>query len=70
MENKRQLLLHLKKFFLFMLVSFVSVNLWRGTWGLLDEYLFPSDYRLSIVISLFVGVLLLLFVPEIIDELK
>jgi len=62
MENKRQLLLKNKQFLLVIIINFALLNFWRGTWGLLDEYLFPLNYKFSLFISLFIGVLVAFFV--------
>ncbi len=35
------------------------VTVWRGLWGLMDEYLFPNNYKLSLWVSVFWGILLL-----------
>ena len=36
------------------------VMVWRGVWGLLDEYLLPKNPRLSYWISFIIGLVLLL----------
>jgi hypothetical protein len=42
------------------LIAFAVVSFWRGVWGLLDEYLFPNNYELSLWISLFGGLIILI----------
>jgi len=70
METKRLILSNLKKFFSLLIISFVIISFWRGIWGLMDEFLFPSDYKLSLFIPLFLSILVLIFFPKILDELK
>lgn len=41
------------------LIAFAVISFWRGVWGLLDEYLFPANYELSLWISLVVGLAIL-----------
>ncbi len=36
------------------------VSLWRGAWGLMDQYLFPKNSSLSYVVSLIIGLVILL----------
>ena len=43
------------------LVGAAIVMFWRGTWGLLDLYLFPDNQELSFVVSLLSGLLLVFF---------
>lgn len=42
-----------------LLIGFAVIAFWRGIWGLLDIYLFPSDYRLSLWASMILGLLIL-----------
>jgi NhaP-type Na+/H+ and K+/H+ antiporter len=42
------------------LVAFAVVSFWRGVWGLMDELLFPDNYQLSLWVSLFVGLIILI----------
>jgi len=37
------------------LIAFAVISFWRGIWGLMDEYLFPDNYQLSLWVSLFLG---------------
>jgi hypothetical protein len=41
------------------LIAFAVVSFWRGVWGMMDEYLFPGNYRLSLWISLVLGFVIL-----------
>ena len=36
------------------------VMMWRGVWGLMDEYLFPQNRRLSYWTSFLVGIILVI----------
>ncbi len=53
--------------YLVLVVAVVMV--WRGVWGLLDEYLLPQNPKLSYWISFIIGLVLLLillpFVPRL-----
>ncbi len=51
------------------LIGFAVVNFWRGIWGLLDEYLLPSNYELSIWISVFLGIIILIILGYATKEL-
>lgn len=56
------------KFFLTILEAFAFVTIWRGTWGLLDEYLFPNSLQTSYLVSIFIGLFLLfIFKDKLID---
>ncbi len=51
-----------------LLEAFVFVTIWRGTWGLLDKYLFPSSPQISYITSIVIGItLLVLFKNKLID---
>lgn len=50
-------------------VAFAVIAFWRGCWGLMDEYLFPANYELSLWISLIVGIIVLMATHHIISEL-
>ena len=45
--------------FFAVLIAFAVVAVWRGFWGLLDVYLFPENYELSLWISLVIGLIIL-----------
>ena len=51
------------------LVAFAVIAFWRGAWGLMDEYLFPANYELSLWVSLVFGLIILLFTHSILNEL-
>ncbi len=46
--------------FFAILISFAVISFWRGVWGLMDEYLFPNNYGLSLWISLMLGIAILI----------
>lgn len=39
--------------------SFAIVGFWRGTWNLMDYYVFPESHVLSQIVTIIVGVLIL-----------
>lgn len=41
------------------LIAFAVISFWRGVWGLMDEYLFPANYQLSLWASVLIGVIIL-----------
>jgi Fuseless len=43
------------------LIGFAVVSFWRGVWGLMDEFLFPNNYTLSLVISVALGLAILIY---------
>jgi hypothetical protein len=40
-------------------IAFAVISFWRGTWGLMDLYLFSHDYNLSLWASVVIGILIL-----------
>jgi len=56
------------KLFLTILESVAFVTIWRGTWGLLDKYLFPNSPQTSYLTSISIGLLILfIFKDKLID---
>ncbi len=51
------------------LIGVAVVSFWRGVWGLLDEYLFPNHYEISLWISLIAGFAILVATHYITEEL-
>lgn len=45
-----------REVFYTLLAAFAIISFWRGVWGLMDEYLFPNNYNLSLWISVIIGV--------------
>jgi hypothetical protein len=43
------------------------VFVWRGTWGLMDLYVFPDNTFLSYTISLVLGLAILFFTEKLSD---
>ena len=50
-------------------IAFAIVAFWRGTWGLMDLYLFPNNAVLSFIISIGIGVAILLSTKNLIRAL-
>ena len=65
MKKKRSL----KKVIYVILIGFAIVSFWRGAWGLMDLYLFPSNLALSFSISVVIGVLILYMTKHLIRGL-
>jgi len=55
--------------FFAVLIAFAVVSVWRGFWGLLDEYLFPENYQLSLWVSLIIGLIILVSTHYAVREL-
>jgi len=51
------------------LIAFAVVSFWRGVWGLMDEFLFPNNYVLSLWSSVIIGILILLITHHATKEL-
>jgi len=51
-----------------LVIAFALVAFWRGIWGLMDVYLFPNNYILSLWISLVLGIVLLYFTENLIRQ--
>ena len=49
---------NLKRVIITLLLGFAVVNFWRGIWGLMDIYLFPSNQILSFTISVIIGIII------------
>jgi hypothetical protein len=43
-----------------LIIAIAVISLWRGIWGLMDEYLFPNNYELSLWISVAIGLAILI----------
>jgi len=50
-------------------IGFAVISFWRGAWGLLDEYLLPGNYRLSLWVSILLGITILLATHHATKEL-
>lgn len=54
---------------IYLVLVIAVVMVWRGVWGLLDEYLLPQNPKLSYWISFIIGLVMLLillpFVPRL-----
>lgn len=50
-------------------IAIAVVCFWRGIWGLLDVYLFPDNYVLSLWISLGIGLAILAITHYVVKEL-
>lgn len=62
MKSKHQI-------FFAILIAFAVISFWRGVWGLMDEYLFPDNYPLSLWVSVVLGVAILIMTHYATKEL-
>jgi len=46
------------------IASIGIIAIWRGTWNLLDKYLFPEQFLLSQIVSILLGVLILVIISR------
>lgn len=51
-----------KDILIIIIASLAIVNFWRGTWGLMDTFLFPLNHPLSYTISLIISLIILLLI--------
>ncbi len=47
-----------------LLLDLSAVFVWRGTWGLMDKYLFPTHPDVSFIFSILLGVTLVLLIRQ------
>ena len=52
-----------------LLIGTSMIMLWRGTWGLLDTYLFPQNRTASYILSVIIGILILSVTGKIVKKL-
>lgn len=45
-----------------LLIDLSAILIWRGVWGFMDLYLFPSHPEVSFILSISVGIVLMLLV--------
>ena len=55
--------------FFVILIAFAVISFWRGVWGLMDEYLFPTNYQLSLWSSVIIAVVILYATKHLAKEL-
>ena len=67
MAKKRES--HFKKVAFTLLIAFAVISFWRGAWGLMDLYFFPSNHLVSLLVSLFLGISILYFTKHLIKHL-
>ncbi len=44
------------------IASLAIVSFWRGVWGLMDLYLFPENFTLSLLVSMIIGLMILIII--------
>ena len=50
------------------IIGFAVIAFWRGVWGLLDIYVFPSNLELSLWTTTILGIIILAFTHHLIKE--
>jgi hypothetical protein len=51
-----------------LLAAIGVIAFWRGLWGMMDEYLFPEDPKLSYLVSVIIGFSILLLTHFFVKE--
>ena len=51
-----------------LVIGFAVISFWRGLWGLWDVYVYPSNYVLSLWISMVVGLIILFLDKRLIRQ--
>ncbi|MFC1682361.1 hypothetical protein ACFL0X_01970 [Nanoarchaeota archaeon] len=59
-----------KKIIYTIIVAFAIISFWRGVWGLMDLYLFPTNLALSFSISILIGIIILYLTKHLLDSLR
>ncbi|MAF80043.1 hypothetical protein CL629_03130 [bacterium] len=52
------------------LIGLAVILFWRGIWGLMDLYLFPSNELISYITSAIIGIIILYITHHITKELE
>ena len=47
------------------LLALSIIAFWRGTWNLMDKYIFPGNFLLSQLITIIGGIILLIIISKI-----
>jgi hypothetical protein len=47
-----------------LLLDLSAVFVWRGTWGLMDKYLFPTHPDISFIFSILLGIALVFIIRQ------
>lgn len=50
-------------------IAFAVISFWRAVWGLMDIYLFPDNYELSLWTSLIISLVILVATHYVTKEL-
>ena len=69
MFNKLKRMKPVKQTLFAVIIAFAVISFWRGVWGLMDEYLFPSNHQVSFWASLFIGLIILVGTHYAVKEL-
>ena len=69
MYKKFQKIGYFRQIIFAMIVGFAIVAFWRGVWGLLDIYLFPTNVALSMWVSIVIGVIILIVTHDLVKGL-
>jgi len=51
------------------LIAFAIISFWRGAWGLMDLYLLPKNYPVSLILSLLMGIIILYSTENLVKRL-
>jgi len=45
-----------------LVIATALVSVWRGIWGLMDVFIFPSNKLISVTISLVIGIIIFIVI--------
>jgi hypothetical protein len=52
-------------FFIIIISSLAIVGFWRGMWNLIDRFVFPHNFVLSQLVTIFSGIIILFILSRI-----
>jgi len=51
--------------FVVIIGALAIIGFWRGTWNLMDAYLFPGNFVLSQIVSIISGIVILIILSRV-----
>lgn len=68
MPRKRERLTRLGKISYALILGLAIVGFWRGAWGLMDLYIFPNNYPLSLLTTFLGSILVLILTRNLVKR--
>lgn len=69
MIKRLQKLSSKKQLYFAVIIALSVIAFWRGVWGLMDLYIFPQNYLLSLIIPMVLGLMILVYTHYATKEL-